>query len=154
VGPAGHGRPGLAWGNLYYVVRLAELAEPPFPSWVDAGYIGFYPFAYASFVLLCRARFRGAPSSAWFDGLIGALSGASVVALFVFDVVVAVTGGAPATVLTTLAAPLGDLLLLAVVVGALSMGQQLPGARFGLLATGLVVFAITDCVYAGGQRHL
>src|SRR5205085_7904338 len=104
------------------------------------------PFAYAACVMLVRRRCRGAPSSVWLDGVIGGLSTASVVACVVLDAVIAATGGRAPVVITTLAAPVGDLVLLALVLGTVAMGRRLPW-RFGVLAAGFALFAVTDSVY-------
>lgn len=100
-------------GDLYFNGFLAGLEEPPYPSWADAGWLLFYPFAYVGLVLLIRGRVERLPASSWLEGVIGALALASVAAAVAFDPLVASTEGVFSTIATNLAYPTGDVLLLA-----------------------------------------
>jgi diguanylate cyclase len=145
----------VAWtsGDVYWNRELADLASPPYPSWSDAGWLLFYPFSYVAVVLLLRSRVERLPSSAWLDGLIGALSVAALTAAAVLEPVLHATHGAPATVVTNLAYPIGDLLLLAfVVLGSALQGWRMPRSWIAIGA-GLAVSALVDTIYLVETAH-
>jgi hypothetical protein len=126
---------------------LTDLDEVPFPSVADGFYLGFYPFAYAAVLGLVRSRVPNARAGMWLDGLVSGLAVASIVAALAFDRIVEGTGGAPATVVTTLAYPIGDLLLLLGVAGVVGLSGGRPGRTWLLLGTGLAVWAASDTVF-------
>ena len=119
----------------------------PYPSLGDALYLGFYPAALVALALLGRDVVGRFAPSVWLDGLIGALGVAAVGGALVFPVVLAQTGGPASTVLTNLAYPLGDALLLALVFGVVGLSGWRPGRSWMLLAIGLVLFAVFDTIY-------
>jgi two-component system, cell cycle response regulator len=139
----------LSWtaGDLYWVLFLRDDATVPFPSLADACYLGFYPPAYIAFFLLLRARVGDVPRSLWLDGLIGGLTVSGIGAALVFQPVLDSTEGSPLAVATNLAYPLGDLLLLGLIVGFLGLtGWRLERAWI-MIGAGLAVFAVADSVY-------
>jgi diguanylate cyclase (GGDEF)-like protein len=131
-------------GELYWSLQLDD--SPPFPSPADALYLGFYPAAYVSLVLLARHRMRGFQRSVWLDGVVAGLTVAAVGATFVLQPVMAATGGSVGAVATTLAYPLGDILLLAFVLGLLTLDGWRPGPLM-LLAAGFAISAVADSIY-------
>jgi two-component system cell cycle response regulator len=133
-------------GDVYYTAALENLAEPPFPSLADAGYLGIYPGAYIGLVLLLRARAGRITAALWLDGLISALAVAAIGAALVFGVV-ATTEGSFATVATNLAYPLGDLALLAFVFAVITVTGWRPGRTWLLIGAGFAVFAVADTIY-------
>ena len=74
--------------------------------------------------LLARAQLVRFTRAFWIDGLLAGLTVAAVAAAVVFDRVLASTGGDAAAVAVNLAYPLGDLILLALVVGFLALGAR------------------------------
>ncbi|HWC08043.1 MAG TPA: hypothetical protein VG458_03225, partial [Solirubrobacterales bacterium] len=44
--------------DTYWAVAYADVANPPFPSVADIGYLAFYPLAATGIFLLIRARAR------------------------------------------------------------------------------------------------
>jgi two-component system cell cycle response regulator len=139
----------LSWtaGDLYWVAFLRDDATVPFPSVSDAFYLGFYPPAYVSLVLLLRARLRDVPRSLWLDGLIGGLTVSAIGATLVFQAVLDSTEGSALAVATNLAYPLGDLLLLALVVAFLGLTGWHADRALLVIGAGLSVFAVADSVY-------
>ncbi len=133
-------------GSIYWSAALKELDAPPYPSIADALYLGFYPACYVALMLLARPRVRGISASVWMDGLIGMLAIGAVGTAFVIPAV-AVTTGDTAVVATNLAFPLGDLLLIALVVGGFALTSWRPGRAWSLIGGGLVLFAVADSVY-------
>ena len=106
-----------ALGEIYYDAFLGNAASAPIPSVADIFWLLFYIPAYCSVVALLRARLPHLAGSLWLDGLIGALGVASVSASVVFDAVLRSTHGSFGVVATGLAYPIGDLLLLAMLIG-------------------------------------
>src|SRR5690348_12114788 len=139
----------LAWGigDTVWTFTVANLPDPPFPSYADIGFLCVYPPAYGAIILLLRARIGRLHSSLWLDGLIGGLAVASVGTAVVFQAVLKMLGGSRAAVATNLAYPLADLTLIALVVWALGVVGWRPGRAWGLIAAGLLVFSISDCLY-------
>jgi two-component system cell cycle response regulator len=145
----------FAGGNLYWTVVLADVADAPFPSVADALWLAFLPTAYAAILLLMRGRTTRLDSRLWLDGIIAALTTGAVSAAVVFGAVQGTTGGDTAAVATNLAYPLGDMILLATVFGAVTAGRGGLDRRWMFFAGGIAVFALTDSVYlfqvAGGS---
>jgi diguanylate cyclase (GGDEF)-like protein len=139
----------LAWGtgNTVWTFTVASLADPPFPSYADIGFLAVYPPAYAAIVLLTRSRAPALHGSTWLDGAIGGLAVAALGTAVVFQAVLDAVGGSRAAIATNLAYPLADLTLIALVVWALGVTGWRPGRTWGLIAAGLLVFSVSDCVY-------
>jgi diguanylate cyclase (GGDEF)-like protein len=139
----------LLWagGSIYWSVHLKSLAEPPYPSIADALYLGFYPACYAALMLLAGPRVRGIGRSVWLDGFIAMLAVSAVGAAFLIPAVVTDTTGETAIVATNLAYPLGDLLLIALVVGGFALTSWRPGRAWGLIGGGLLLFSVADSLY-------
>jgi two-component system, cell cycle response regulator len=139
----------LSWtaGDLYWVFFLREDATVPIPSISDAFYLAFFPPAYVSLVLLLRTRLGDVPRSLWLDGLIGGLTVSALGAALVFQAVLDSTEGSPLAVATNLAYPLGDMLLLALVIGFLGLTGWRLERTWLVIGAGLAVFAVSDSVY-------
>jgi len=135
-----------AAGSVYWSAALKEVQAPPYPSPADALYLGFYPACYVALMLLAGPRVRGISASVWLDGLIAMLAVGAVGTAFVIPAV-ADTSGASAVVATNLAYPVGDLLLIALVVGGFALTSWRPGRAWSLIGAGLVLFAVADSIY-------
>ena len=92
--------------------------SPPYPSPADIGYLAFYPLAGLGLGLLVRARAHELDWRLWMDGPIAALGTAALGAAFVFDFVADQTEGTALQVATTLAYPLGDIVLFSLSSGS------------------------------------
>ena len=137
---------GLAGG--YYMLVLKGAADPPFHSPADALYLAFFPAAYVAIVLLIRPRVERFLPSQWLDGLVATLGATSVAAALLYEPVLSASlAGEPAEVITNLAYPLGDLLLIFFVVGVFTMYSGRPGREWWLLLAGLLVLAATDTAF-------
>lgn len=145
----------LTWvaADLYF----ATLDSPSYPSLADLGWLVFYPLSYAGLALLVRARLRVNDAGLWLDGVLGGLTLAAVGAALVFGPIVAASEGSVAAIATNLAYPIGDLLLLVFVIGAIGLSGWRPGRSMLLLGAGLVVGAVADSWYlylvAVGEYH-
>jgi diguanylate cyclase (GGDEF)-like protein len=132
-------------GDLYYELLLPA-DSPPYPSPADAGYLCIYPAAYVALVLLLRARTDGVAPMLWLDGIIGGLAATAVGAALVLGVV-ASTEGPLATVITNLAYPLGDLIMLAFVIVVLTVTGRRGGSTWAVLALAFAVWGVADSLY-------
>ena len=138
----------LAWavGDVLFTVESQGGASPPTPSAADVGYLLMYPLAYLGIMLLIRDEVRSFKASVWLDGAVAGLGAAAIVSAFVFDSILSSVTGSAASVAVNMAYPIGDLLLLALAVGALVIVPGWP-FRLVLLVTGCLVLAIGDTVY-------
>src|SRR5208283_3124166 len=87
----------------------------------------------------------------WLDSAVAALGASAVCAAFAFHSLLHTAGGSPLAVATDLAYPVGDLLLLALVVGASTM---LAGRNVGpwvLIATGMALNSAGDTINLFGS---
>ena len=136
-----------AAGNLYWQLALSDLAEAPYPSVADALWLGFLPVCYLGVVLLARERMPQLDSRLWLDGIIAALTTGAISAAVVFGAVQASTGGDTAAVATNLAYPLGDMILLGSVIGAMAAGRGRLDRSWLCFGAGIAVFAVADSIY-------
>jgi diguanylate cyclase (GGDEF)-like protein len=139
----------LAWsaGEVYWTAALFHDPSPPYPSPADIGYLAFYPLAALGVYLLVRARARELDWRLWMDGLIAGLGTAALGTAFVFDFVADRTSGSFLEQATNLAYPLGDVLMLSLVVGVVALTRWRPGRTWALLLAGLAMLVIADVAY-------
>jgi diguanylate cyclase (GGDEF)-like protein len=139
----------LIWGaaELYWSAVIENDPSAPYPSPADAGYLLFYPLAYAGLALLVRARAQELNWRLWLDGAIAALGTAALGTAFVFDFVADKAEGTPIEIATTLAYPLGDIGMLALVVGVVALTGWRPGRTWSLLLAGLAALVVADIAY-------
>ncbi len=139
----------LAWGaaEVYWTLYIEGNASAPYPSPADVGYIAFYPFAVAGLYLLVRAHAHQLDPRLWMDGAIAALGTAALGAALIFELVADRTSGSTLQVATTLAYPLGDVVLLALVVGVIALTRWRPSRTWSLLLAGLAAMAVADVAY-------
>jgi diguanylate cyclase (GGDEF)-like protein len=140
----------LVWGvaGAYVTAVIKGAADPPFPSLADPLYLTLYPALYTALVLLMRPRIERFHSSLWLDGLIAALGAAALAAALLYGPILSASlVGTPAAVITNLAYPIGDLLLIVFVFGAVVMYGGRPGREWWLLLVGLLALTATDTYY-------
>ncbi len=139
----------LCWGaaEVYWTVFIENNPDAPYPSPADIGYLAFYPLAYAGLAMLVRARTGEMNWRLWMDGAIAALGTAALGAAFVFDYVAGKTEGNAIEIVTTLAYPLGDIGMLALVVGVVALTGWRPGRTWSLLLAGLSALVVADIAF-------
>ena len=140
----------VAWtgADVLWSAAWENDASPPYPSLADALWLVYYPAASITLLLLVRARVGHIRVNLLFDGLIAALATAALGCAVLYGPVVQASAGAlsPA-VLTNLAYPIVDLLLLGLVVAILGLTGWRPGRGWILLGLGLATSAVADGMY-------
>ena len=131
----------LSWsiGDFVLTAESAGGATPPVPSLADAFYLAFYPITYTGVFLLARRQIRKFSATTWLDAAVAGLGAAAICAEFALKGVSSSLGGSTAAAATNLAYPVGDLLLLGLVVAGSTV---LPGrrkARWLMLAGGYAI---------------
>jgi hypothetical protein len=121
--------------------------SPPLPSAADVGFLALYLLLYVGIVLLLRQRVSTFSPSLWLDGLVAATAAAALAASVLVEVVVNSTHGSPLVVLRNIAYPIGDVLLLALIVFVFSVTRWERGRAWTLVATGLLLNAVGNGIY-------
>ncbi len=144
----GAGLGSFAIGEVYYSLAFGDSGQAPIPSIADFFYLLYYPFVYAGLILLARARIGRLSASTWLDGTIAATTAASVVAAVAFEPIVSsAVHGSAAAVATNLAYPIGDLILLGIIVAVAALSGWRPGRAWLLLGIAMGSMAIADVGY-------
>ena len=133
-------------GNAYYSVVLYTVAQPPFPSPADAGWLAFYPAAYACLGLLARDSARRVPVRVWLDAALVALAVAAIGVTAVVVPVFSGLSGSTGEVVTTAAYPVGDLVLLSSTIGIVAL-HGWRGRALLALAAGFMTLAVADSLH-------
>ncbi|HUY24660.1 MAG TPA: diguanylate cyclase, partial [Candidatus Saccharimonadales bacterium] len=132
----------LSWATGDAVLTATPQVHSP--QLADLFYLLFYPTAYVGLVLiLLREAGRLVPAT-WLDGITAGLGAAALCAAFLFHPIAASLGHQPMTVAVNLAYPVGDVLLLALVIGATATFPGRPKVQWLVLATACGVVAIGD----------
>jgi diguanylate cyclase (GGDEF)-like protein len=144
----------LSWsvGDLLLTFGSLGGKTPPTPSWADLFYLGFYPLAYIAAVQLLRKAMGGLSRPNWLDGLVAGLGASAVCAAFAFHDIAHAAGGSALSAATNLAYPVGDLLLLSLVIGGTVLLSGRGTTPWFLLAAGisLNVFGDTFNLFQNG----
>ncbi|HUY10358.1 MAG TPA: EAL domain-containing protein [Candidatus Dormibacteraeota bacterium] len=140
----------LSWtlGDVVITLQSLNNGTPPVPSVADVFYLLFYPLAYVGLVQVMRREIKTLVPTTWLDGLVAGLGAAAVCSCFFFDPDFLHTLGQlshnPLGLAINLALPVGDLLLLALVMGGTATFPGRPKAQWIVLAAACVVIAIGD----------
>ncbi len=134
-------------GSVLWTSTIQFWNPVPYPSPADVCFLVFYPLAYLGLGLLIRDHLPKGIRAAWSDGLIAGLGVAALGASLILGPISRASAGNTATVLTNLAYPVGDLLLVAMLVGFLAVRGRRPGSLWWYLTFGLILFAVADSVY-------
>jgi diguanylate cyclase (GGDEF)-like protein len=145
--------PGLwAAGELLWELVLSRADVIAYPSTADALWLGSYVAACIGILALVRARLRpGFKPGLLLDAALSALALAALGAALLFDPVREAGAGDTAVVATDLAYPLGDVLLLALVVCLLTLTGWRLGRGWWAFALALALHAGSDGVFSYQQ---
>jgi two-component system cell cycle response regulator len=140
----------LGWtgGELWYCVVLWDDPSPPIPAPSDLGYLLLPPLLLAGLAMLVRQRASEVSAAKLADGLIAALAVSALSATLVFETLYRHVEGDPLGVAVALAYPLSDMLLLALIAGALAGTGWHLDRRWALLAGGTITFWLSDSLFA------
>ncbi|MFN8223407.1 MAG: diguanylate cyclase [Gaiellales bacterium] len=133
--------------ELVWLIRYSGVENPPYPSFADALYLGFFPPVYVGIALLLRARVNDVKAGLWIDGVALACSAAALASALLIDAVLDTLEGSRSAVVTNIAYPLGDVFLLALIVGGFALSGWRPGRGWVAVAAALTVFGIGDSLY-------
>ena len=133
-------------GDFYWSAVLADRDSIPVPSLADVGYLLFVPLTFAGIVLLIRSRIAHVPRTLAADGVSAALAVGAVSAAVVVQAVLGI-GGSTNEVVTNLAYPVTDLVLMGLIVGAIALRGWRIDKTWGLLGLGTLAYWITDSIY-------
>jgi len=89
-------------------------------------------------------------ASLWLDGLVAAAAAGALGASVLIEVVLNSTHVSRLVVLTNMAYPIGDVLLLALIVFVFQVTRWRPGRAWALIAAGLVLNGVGDAVFLYG----
>jgi diguanylate cyclase (GGDEF)-like protein len=136
----------LAWaiGDLALTIESLGGRTPSTPSVADGFYMAFYPLAYVGILIFMRGEVKKLTMSNWLDGIVAGLGSAAVCSAFAFHAIVHSTGASALATATDLAYPIGDLLLLGLVVGCTAVLSGKRKAPWILLAIGIGANVIGD----------
>jgi diguanylate cyclase len=133
-----------AAGDIVLTIQSLGGATPPSPSLADAFYLTFYPVTYAALMLLLRSQVKRFSLASWLDGAVAGFGAAALCAAFAFKAVVHHAGGNDAGVAVNLAYPVGDVLLLGLVVGGAAIVSGRRRLPWLLLAAGYALNTVGD----------
>jgi diguanylate cyclase (GGDEF)-like protein len=114
------------------------------PSAADLFYISFFPLAYLAVGLMVRREAIRMVPALWLDGGIAGLGAATLCAAFAFHSIEHLTGGGAGEIATNLAYPVGDVLLLTLVVGGTVVLSGRRHAGWYLVAAGCALNGAGD----------
>ena len=152
----------LAWslGNAVWTLEIQGSGSPPTPSWADLCHLVFYPLADMGLIVLTRKAIKDPPLTSLLEGVVAGFGAAAITVAFGFDAIVRKLGGPPVKLAASLAYPIADLGLLALVFG----GWAIVGwrnRRWLLLVFACVLSVVGDVVHlfqtsvtTGGARTL
>jgi diguanylate cyclase (GGDEF)-like protein len=137
-----------ASGDLYWTLAVEGTPAEETVTLGDVGWLSFYPACYVALGLLVAARVPRLPRSVWLDGLVGALVCGAFGAALILPTLTAAAAGAETDVLiVNMAYPVGDLMLLGMVVGIFAVSSWRPDRLWLLLGGGLAASAAADALY-------
>jgi diguanylate cyclase (GGDEF)-like protein len=125
-------------------IVLTVQSDPPSPSLADAFYVAFYPVTYTGLMMLLRRNVKRFSLASWLDGGVAGLGAAALCATFAFKDVLHHAGGSAAGVAVNLAYPVGDVLLLGLVVGGAAIVSGRRKLPWLLLAAGYALITVGD----------
>src|ERR1700691_1343231 len=136
----------LSWCLGDFVLTAESLggATPSTPSFADVFYLSFYPLAYVAAVLLLQRGLGRLARPNWLDGVVAGLGAAALCGAFAFHSIEHAAGLSSLGTAVNLAYPVGDLLLLILVIGGTVLLSGRGSSQWYILAVGLVVIVIGD----------
>lgn len=139
-------------GDVLWIVSDDVLHIDPFPSAADVAYLAFYVVLAVAVGALVRARRRGRDRAAFLDAAILATGVGVVAAVFLIEPAAEAAGTSTLTQVVAAAYPIGDLLVLAVVVRLFSV-RIAGNVAFWALVGGIVILLVGDLGYVAAEVY-
>lgn len=137
-----------AAGFVIYLAHVRTLEPQPYPSLADAAWISSYLLLIVGLVSLGRSLFSQLSVSLTLDGVVGACAAGAVTIAFLYDTLSDLAGrGATAEVVTNLAYPAFDVVLVLILVGVLVASRWSPPLPVWGLTAGVAGVAAVDIVF-------
>lgn len=137
-----------AVGDTLWQLVYANQEPAPFPSWSDAFWSLWNPLAFAGLVLLVRHRVKHFSLHRWLDGIAAGLIVAIPSVALVLDPVLDEERPSFFASFVDVSYPIGDIVLLGAIIGAISLTGWHPGLSWTMLAIGCAILTVVDSVYA------
>jgi diguanylate cyclase (GGDEF)-like protein len=132
--------------DTYWTVAFENAKHVPYPSLADLGYLLAIPCFFVGIALIIRHRVGHFTLTRWLDGAIAALAAAACASAVLAPALAGLTHGAPATVTTNLAYPLGDLLLVGMLAGTLTISGVRGAGVLLRIGAGLIIWTGADII--------
>ncbi|MEA2221238.1 MAG: hypothetical protein QOJ35_3864 [Solirubrobacteraceae bacterium] len=134
------------WGGaqIVYDAWLVDLTSPPAPSVSDALWLAYYPLTVAALALLVRRQVGHVPRAYWLDAAIGVAATGAVGAIVTVDLVSKATGAGMTETVVAAAYPVGDFVMLLLVVGAMILGGRRLSAKWLMIVGSQLLFVAAD----------
>jgi signal transduction histidine kinase/CheY-like chemotaxis protein len=138
-----------ALGFVAFLAVIRELDPIPYPSVDDAFWLAMYGCFFVALVSLARSRFVRVSASLLLDGIVAALATTALALALLEGTLRDLTApGTPAGALATnLAFPIGDVMLLIVILGVLVAFAWRPPVWVWALGATIAGFAVIDAVF-------
>jgi len=138
----------ICWslGDTIFTIESLGGATPPSPSPADALYLSFFPLSYIAVFVMVRGETRRLSSPNWLDGAVAGLGAGAVCAAFGFSEVLRSTHESVLGTAVNLAYPIGDVLLLLLVIGGTAAMSGRRKTPWLLIAAGFTVNVGGDTV--------
>jgi diguanylate cyclase (GGDEF)-like protein len=139
----------VCWGagDLYWTIKLSHSSSPPVPSWADAGYLAFDPLVFFGILSLVRRHLKQMSHMLAADAAAAALAAAAISTALVVQPVLDTATGSTLSIATNLAYPVGDLAMLAVVIGATALDEWRVTPAWLLVGAAILAFWVADSFY-------
>jgi diguanylate cyclase (GGDEF)-like protein len=134
-------------GSVLFTAVVQYFNPIPSPSIADFAFLSDYPLAFLGISLLVRETVPNISKTIWVDALIAALGVAALEATLVIGPISDGIHGNFQTVATNIAYPIGDVVLVSMVIGVFAVRGWRPGRLWWTLGAGLVLFAGADSIY-------
>lgn len=136
----------LCWsiGDIVLTIETLGGRSVSVPSVADAFYLSFYPFTYVGLVLMMKRGIKRISRPNWLDGGVAGLGAAALCAGFAFHQIAKSAGGNKLGVVVNLAYPIGDVLLLSLVVAGTALLAGRSKGPWALIAVGIAFNIVGD----------
>ncbi len=138
-----------AWISIAAILAMLATVGLVRPVWAYSARAEFYTAFWIGLCVLIRRRVTPLPRSTWLDGLMAVTAAAAVASA----VLVVTMGGADADnfrfVATHVAYPIGDVLLVSLVVFVFAVTDWRPGRAWWSIGLGVLALFCGDAVYVG-----